>query len=293
MPFVLTPQVCPPPASTLPATVPAGAVAIEAPASPVGGAAAQAGPARLRARRAAAKAASAQGPSRVSVRAARALSMLPPLPLDQDTQTLLSPSWGPVRPYHRCCGGSTSRCRGRVNFPCKAGMAAGDSGVAGRPQPAAPGYGPARCAAGLTGDRLGWRLLGGCEVLGGVHRFSPLLGVLLLAIPASAGADHPAAAGRNGPEARIHATETTLLGPQHAAEHASQRAAQAHEARQLKRLSPSERRQIARRKTSARPNSSRRPARAPGRRARSAAGRGRPSRSPTSPSTPSCCPPAR
>ena len=69
--------------------------------------------------------------------------------------------------------------------------------------------------------------------------------MLLLAIPASAGADHPAAAGRNVPETPIHATETTLLGPQHAAEHARQRAAQAHEARQLKRLSPSEQRQVA------------------------------------------------
>src|SRR5436190_1462009 len=44
LPFAFTPQVWTAPASTLPARTPAGAAAIEAPASPVGGAAARAVP---------------------------------------------------------------------------------------------------------------------------------------------------------------------------------------------------------------------------------------------------------
>src|SRR6478609_5139667 len=66
MPFVFTPQVWRKPEFTLPVTVPAGAVAIEAPASPVGGAAAETEPARLNERRAAARPAA---PPRLSRRA--------------------------------------------------------------------------------------------------------------------------------------------------------------------------------------------------------------------------------
>jgi hypothetical protein len=52
------------PEFTLPVTVPAGAVAMEAPASPVGGAAAETEPAKLRGRSAAARATEPQKASR-------------------------------------------------------------------------------------------------------------------------------------------------------------------------------------------------------------------------------------
>ena len=53
------------------------------------------------------------------------------------------------------------------------------------------------------------------------------------------------AGGGNASEAGIQAAESTVLGTQHAAEHAHQRAAQARELRHLKRLSPSERHKVA------------------------------------------------
>ena len=50
----------------------------------------------------------------------------------------------------------------------------------------------------------------------------------------------------NVSEAQIRVTERLLLGPEHAAEHARERAAQARETRRWKRLSASHRRRIAR-----------------------------------------------
>ena len=98
------------PRSTLPATAPAGAVAIEAPASPVGGAAAQAEPARLRERRAAARATAPQRPSRraggrpqARLTASRRVPVAGPAP---SPCSLLSPSFGlPREPTTGAAGG--------------------------------------------------------------------------------------------------------------------------------------------------------------------------------------------
>ena len=68
---------------------------------------------------------------------------------------------------------------------------------------------------------------------------------LLLAIAASAPASGAAPGGKNITEAQIRATETLLLGPEHAAEHARERAAVADVTRRWKRLPASHRRRIA------------------------------------------------
>jgi hypothetical protein len=82
-------------------------------------------------------------------------------------------------------------------------------------------------------------------VRGGAHKFPLLLCALLLAIPASARASGAAPDGRNVSEAQLRASEALLLGPEHAAEHARERAAQAEETGRGPRLSPSDRRRIA------------------------------------------------
>jgi Domain of unknown function (DUF1929) len=79
----------------------------------------------------------------------------------------------------------------------------------------------------------------------GVPRFLLLLCALALAMTASARAGGSAPAWRNVSEAQIRATETLLLGAEHAVEHARERAAQAAETRRWERLSPSERTRIA------------------------------------------------
>jgi galactose oxidase-like protein len=83
-------------------------------------------------------------------------------------------------------------------------------------------------------------------VVGGVRRFPLLVCALVLAITASARANHPAPGERNLSEAQLRAAEAQFLGPEHAAEHARERAAQTDEKRHGKRLSPSDRRRIAR-----------------------------------------------
>jgi hypothetical protein len=83
-------------------------------------------------------------------------------------------------------------------------------------------------------------------VAGGVCKFPFLVCALLLAITAGAQASGAATGGRNVSEAQLRATEALLLGPEHAAEHARERAAQADEMRRWKRLSPSDRGRIAR-----------------------------------------------
>jgi galactose oxidase-like protein len=77
-----------------------------------------------------------------------------------------------------------------------------------------------------------------------VPKFSLLLCALVLAMTASARVA-PAMAWRQSSEAEIRADETLVLGAEHAAEHARERAAQADETRRWKRLSPSRRRRIA------------------------------------------------
>ncbi len=84
-------------------------------------------------------------------------------------------------------------------------------------------------------------------MLGGALKFLILLCVLVLAITASAWAHGAATEWGNLSESQIRATETQLLGPEHAAEHAAERAAQAEETRRWNRLSPSGQRQTARR----------------------------------------------
>jgi hypothetical protein len=69
-----------------------------------------------------------------------------------------------------------------------------------------------------------------------------LLGLLSLAVAPSARASHPVPGAGGLTEAELRAAEIGLLGPEHAAEHARGRAAQAEESR---RLSPAERRRIA------------------------------------------------
>src|ERR671935_632745 len=95
-----------PPASTLPATAPAGAVAIDASAFPVGGAAARAEPARLRGTRAAARAEVPQRPSRRAGRHRRRRLVAGVGFLPARTPCALStlappPPLGSARTYHR------------------------------------------------------------------------------------------------------------------------------------------------------------------------------------------------
>jgi hypothetical protein len=80
---------------------------------------------------------------------------------------------------------------------------------------------------------------------GGVFRLSLLCGVVL-GIAASGTASGATPGWGHVSEAQIRATETLLLGREHAAEHARERAAVADETRRWKRLSVSERRRIAR-----------------------------------------------
>lgn len=78
----------------------------------------------------------------------------------------------------------------------------------------------------------------------GVLKFPILLCALALVITPSARGHRVAVAGSNLSEAQIRATETMLLGPEHAAEHRAERAAQAQETRRWKRLSLSDQRQV-------------------------------------------------
>jgi hypothetical protein len=84
-----------------------------------------------------------------------------------------------------------------------------------------------------------------CALRLGVYGLPLFAVVLVLTVAAGARGSEPAPPGRNASEAQIRAAETLILGPEHAAEHAYERAAQADEMRRWKRLSPSEQRRIA------------------------------------------------
>jgi Domain of unknown function (DUF1929) len=78
-----------------------------------------------------------------------------------------------------------------------------------------------------------------------VYGFPLFLVVLVLTVAGGARASEPAAGVANLSEAQIRAAETLILGPEHAAEHAYERAAEARETRRWERLSPSEQQQVA------------------------------------------------
>src|SRR5919109_4133672 len=127
-------QVWSPPASTLPATAPGGEVAIEAPASPAGGAAAEAERARPNERRAAARAIAPQRPSRRAWRGptARIASESRRRPLRAaNVLSMLAPyrAGASARSYHRTRGRSMPRRKRESGLGSKPGASLGEESV--------------------------------------------------------------------------------------------------------------------------------------------------------------------